>query len=111
MLLSILSVVLNIGFFIVLNADLYTDRAAMPDGQIREWQRSPADRLNISDQPLLLYLYIAFAVISIVTALLVLFGVKNSIIKVVRTGSFIASAIMFVIIMIVTSNTHSHYTY
>ena len=51
MLLSILSILLNIAYVVVLNISFYTDRAPMPTGQFREWQRSPVDRLSIADRP------------------------------------------------------------
>ena len=79
-LLHIVAVVVNAVFYLVLRADLYTDRAVMPDGMVRQWQRSPIDRLYISDQPVLLYLV-----------------------------STIASAAMFIIIMLVTCNLHVNY--
>ena len=109
MLLSICSIIVNVVFFIVLNVDMYTDRAMMPNGQVKEWHRSPVTRLNISGQSYLLTFQIILAVISVITSLLILFGLKTNIIKWAQRISTAASAIMFVIIMIVTSNSHVNY--
>ena len=109
MVISIISIVANIVFFVVLNLEIYTDRAPMPDGSIREWSRSPVARLGIADQSYLFYLQIAIAAVSIVTGILVLIGVKNNIVRIIQIVSSIASLIMFIIIMIVTGNTHVKY--
>ncbi len=109
MLLSILSIVANILFFVVLNLSLYTDRAMMPGGQIRQWQRSPIDRLRISDQQALLYLQVLFAAVSVVCSVLVLCGVKNSVVKKLRLIGTIASAAVFLAIMILTGAAQPRY--
>ncbi len=109
MLMTILSIIVNIAYFVVLNLNIYTDRAMMPTGEIREWQRSPIARLNIADQSFLLYLQIVLAAVSIITSILFLLGVRSSIIKTIQLVSVIGSTIVFVIIMIVTSNSHAKY--
>ena len=109
MLMTILSIIANIAYFVVLNLNIYTDRAMMPTGEIREWHRSPVTRLNIADQSFLIYLQIVFAAVSIMTSVLFLFGVRSSIIKIIQLVSTIGSTIMFIIIMIVTSNLHAKY--
>ena len=109
MLMTILSIILNILYFVVLNINIYTDRAMMPTGEIREWHRSPVTRLNIADQSFLIYLQIVFAAVSIITSVLFLFGVRNNIIKIIQLVSTIGSTIVFIIIMIVTSNLHAKY--
>ena len=109
MLLSIISIIINIIFYIILNINLYTDRALMPDGGMREWQRSPISRLQLADQGTLLYLQLAFAAVSMITSVLILLGAKNSIIRVVQLVSTAASIVMFIMIMIVTSNSHAKY--
>lgn len=109
MLITILSIILNIAYFVVLNLNIYTDRAMMPTGEIREWHRSPVTRLNIADQSFLIYLQIVFAAVSIITSVLFLFGVRNNIIKIIQLVSTIGSTIVFIIIMIVTSNLHAKY--
>ena len=110
MLMNILSIILNVVFFIVLNTQIYTDRAKMPTGEVREWRRSPVDRLNIADQSFLFYLQIAFAVVSIISAVLLLFGIPSSIVKKIRLIAAIGSAVMFIIIMIMTSNANVKYS-
>lgn len=107
--IAILSIIVNIVYFVVLNMDLYTDRAFMPNGEVREWHRSPIARLNISDQTFLLYLQIILAVVSVITSVLVLFGVRNSVIKMLQLVSTLGSTVVFIIIMIVTSNSHAKY--
>jgi hypothetical protein len=109
MLMSILFIIINIAYFVVLNIIIYTDRAMMQTGEIREWHRSPIARLNIADQSFLIYLQIVFAAVSIITSVLFLFGVRNNIIKIIQLVSTIGSTIVFIIIMIVTSNLHAKY--
>ncbi|MBR0461835.1 MAG: hypothetical protein IJJ00_03860 [Erysipelotrichaceae bacterium] len=109
MLLNIISIIINFIYYVVLNAKLYTDRAVLPDGEMHHWQRSPIDRLYAADMPVLLYLQLAFIVISIVSALLLLFSVKNSTIKTVSLISTAASTVMFIIIMIFSAGIHVHY--
>ena len=109
MLMTVLSIIANITFFVVLNMNIYTDRAIMPTGEIREWHRSPIARLSIADQSFLIYLQIVFAAVSIITSVLFLFGVRNNIIKIIQLVSTIGSTIMFIIIMIITSNSHAKY--
>ena len=109
MLLSILSILLNIAYVVVLNISFYTDRASMPTGQFREWHRSPVDRLSIADQSWLFYLQIVLAAVSVITSVLRLFGVRGRALNKVQLISTIASTIVFIIIMIVTSNAHAKY--
>ena len=109
MLMSILSIIVNIAYFVVLNMNIYTDRAMMPTGEIREWHRSPIARLNIADQSLLFYLQMILAVVSIITSVLFLFGVRGRMIRTIQLVSIIGSTIVFIIIMIVTSNSHAKY--
>ena len=109
MLMAILSIIVNIAYFVVLNMNIYTDRAMLPNGKVREWRRSPITRLNIADQSFLIYLQIIFAAVSIITSVLFLFGVRNSIIRTIQLVSAIGSTIVFIIIMIVTSDLHANY--
>ncbi|MBQ4249296.1 MAG: hypothetical protein II705_04535 [Clostridia bacterium] len=109
MLITVLSIIVNIAYFAVLNMNIYTDRAIMPTGEVREWHRSPITRLNIADQSFLIYLQIVLAAVSIVTSVLFLFGVRQSIIRRIQRISAIGSTIMFIIIMIVTSDSHARY--
>ena len=107
--MSILSIIVNIAYFVILNTALYTDRAKMPTGEIREWHRSPVARLSISDQSFLYYLQIVLAAVSIITSVLLLLGVRSNIIKTIQLVCTIGSTVMFVIIMIVTANSHVTY--
>ena len=109
MLMTILSIIANIAYFVVLNLNIYTDRAMMPNGEVREWHRSPITRLNIADQSFLIYLQIVLAAVSMITSLLVLFGVRSSIVKTIQLVSLIGSTIVFIIIMIVSSDSHAKY--
>ena len=109
MLITILSIILNIAYFVVLNINIYTDRTMMPTGEIREWHRSPAARLNIADQSFLIYLQIVLAAVSIMASVLFLFGVRSRTIRTIQWVSVIGSTIVFIIIMIVTSNSHAKY--
>ncbi len=109
MLMTILSIIVNIAFFVVLNMNIYTDRAMMPNGEIRKWHRSPITRLNIGGQSFLIYLQILLAAASVVSSVLFLFNVRSSMIKTIQLVSTIGSAIVFIIIMIVTANSHVHY--
>lgn len=108
--LNIFSIIANIVIFIVLRLKLYTDRAVLPTGETREWHRSPIDRLYISDRPVLFYLQIIFIVVSIITNILPVLGIRNKMVRNIQIISTIASAILFIIIMIVTSNTHVKYS-
>ncbi len=109
MLMPILSIIVNIVYFVVLNIEIYTDRAMMPTGEVREWHRSPVARLSISDQSFLYYLQIVLAAVSIITSVLLLLGVRSNIIKTIQLVCTIGSTVMFVIIMIVTANSHATY--
>jgi len=109
MLMTILSIIANIAYFVVLNLNFYTDRAMMPTGEVREWQRSPITRLSIADQSFLIYLQIVLAAVSVITSVLFLFGIRNRMIRTIQLVSVIGSTIVFIIIMIVTSNSHAKY--
>lgn len=109
MLMAILSIIANITYFVVLNLNIYTDRAMMPNGEVREWHRNPITRLNIADQSFLIYLQIVLAAVSMITSLLFLFGVRSSIVKTIQLVSIIGSTIVFIIIMIVCSDSHAKY--
>ncbi len=109
MLMAILSIIANISYFVVLNLNIYTDRAMMPNGEVREWHRSPITRLNIADQSFLIYLQIVLAAVSMITSLLFLLGVRSSIVKTIQLVSIIGSTIVFIIIMIVSSDSHAKY--
>ena len=50
-----------------------------------------------------------FAVICIITSLLIIFGVKNMVIRKIQLISMIASTVMFAVIMFVSGNTFVNY--
>ena len=107
--MNILSIIVNIAYFAVLNAELYTDTAVMPAGTIREWHRSPVTRLYLSDQQYLFYVWMAFAAVSIITSILLLLKVRSSVIKTIWLISTSGSTVLFVMIMIVTAGSNAHY--
>ena len=109
MLMTILSIIANIAYFVVLNMNIYTDRAMMPTGEVREWHRSPIARLNIAGQSFLLYLQIVLAAVSIITSVLFLLKIRTSMIRTIQLVSTIGSTIVFIIIMIATSDSHAKY--
>ena len=109
MMMAILSMIANAAYLVILNIAFYTDRVKMPTGEIREWHRSPVTRLNLSGQSFLFYLQIVLAAVSILTSVLLMLGVRSSIIKTIQLVSMIGSTVIFVIIMIVTANSHVHY--
>ncbi|MBR2548709.1 MAG: hypothetical protein K6E72_04210 [Saccharofermentans sp.] len=109
MVLSIISIIVNVLIFVVMNLNLYTDRAVMSDGLEREWQRSPLESLNTADKTWLFYIQIIVSAISIITSILLLAGVKNNVVKTIQMISTAASVIVFVIIMVVATTTHPKY--
>ena len=104
MLITILSIIANITYFVVLNINIYTDQVMMTTGEIQEWHRSLIARLSIADQSFLLCLQIVLAAVSIITSVLYLFGVRSRMIRTIQLVSLTGSAIVFIIIMIVTKN-------
>ena len=109
MILSFISIVANIAFFIVLRLNLFTDKAHMADGTVKTYHKSPISRLEVADKSGLFYLYIFFAAVSIITGILYLAGVKNSVIKISQIIALACSAVMFIIIMVTAANTHPRY--
>ena len=77
MLTGLITIIVSTVYYAVLNANLYTDRARMPNGEVSVRQQSPIDRLYAADLSALLYLQLVFAAISVITGILTLFGVKN----------------------------------
>jgi hypothetical protein len=109
MLTNVLSILANAAFLVVLNLDLFTDRYVLP-GEIRKIKHlSAIDRLAICDRRELLHFQLAAAIVSVILSVVLLFGVKNSTVRVVRLISTVCSAVLFVIIMIVAGSTHGKY--
>lgn len=109
MIISFISFISSAVFWFVLNCQIYTDRAMMPNGQIREWHRSPISRLNIADQTWLVYLQLAAIAVSVISSTAILAGLKNSTVRIIQIVSAGLSVAVFIIIMIVTANTHAKY--
>lgn len=109
MLLSIISIAVNVAYYLIMNLEIYTDRAMMANGQVREWKRSRISRLRMAEKTWMLYAWVAFAVMAVVTSLLTVFGVDNTVIKKAQLISTIASTAMFAVIMIFTGNSFAHY--
>ena len=109
MLSGLISIIVSIVYYAVLNVDLYTDRARMPNGEVSVRQQSPIDRLYAADLSALLYLQLVFAAVSVITGILTLFGVRTRVVRPVQQISTIASTVMFVVILIITGSTHPNY--
>ena len=109
MLMSIVSFIADILIFVVLNIEMYTDRAKMPDGQTKVWRRSPVGRLHAVGMDWMLYIQIFFAAVSVISSLLILFGISGEAVRKIRLISLIASVSVFVIIMIVTGVAQARY--
>ena len=107
--LGIISLIADIVFLITLRIDIYTDRANMPDGTVKEWQWSPSDRLDAGGRHELIYVQLFFAAVSIITSILLVFGVRNSYVRIVQLISTAVSVVMFIIIMIIGGKTHPRY--
>ena len=107
--LYIVSIIVNIVYFVILRADIYLDRYYLPNDEMREKKLSPMDRLYHADLSWLFYLELLFMAVSIITSILLLFGVKNSIIRITQIVSTVASTVMFIVIMIVSGNIHLKY--
>ncbi len=109
MLQSVVTVFLNAVFMIVLHLKLYSDRFVLPGEAARTWRRSPVESLQTADMPALLILQYVFVIVSVVSAVLVLFGVKSRTVRIVRLASAVGSAVMFVLIMIVSASVRPRY--
>ncbi len=109
MLLKILSILANIAYTVVLRLKLYTDKAMMPDGELHKWRRSPIDRLDMAGHSGLAYAQLFLAAVSVVSAALLLFGVKGRALRAVWLASTAASTLLFLILMLVTGGIHAAY--
>ena len=106
---GIISILADTAFFFVMRMDLYTDHYHLPDGEMREHRRSPISSLNHADMNWLYYVEILLMVVSIVTSILMLLGIKNGVVKIIQVISTVASVIMFVVILYVAGNVHLKY--
>ena len=109
MLKGLLSIIANGAYILLLYIPFYTDRAHMPDGTVRTWKRSPVTRLAQADENWLFSLQLILSAVSVISSVLVMFGVKNAIVKAVQTISLIASTAMFIAIIVITFNIHAKY--
>ena len=107
--LSIVSIIVNIVYFVILRTDIYLDRYHLPNGETGEHKRSPMNSLYHADMNWIFYLELLFMAVSIITSILLLFGVKNSIIKITQIVSTVASTVMFIVIMVISGNIHLKY--
>lgn len=101
-LIYIISIIANAVYFSILKMDLYTDRYHLPDGEMGVHMRSPIESLYTADNPVLLYLQILAMIISTAAALLLIFGVKRRIVKIVWVCGMIASTAIFIMILVYT---------
>ena len=106
---GVTTIIANIVFFIVLRMEIYTDRAHMADGSIHVYHKSPLDRLEVADRRELYTLQLMFMVISCITGILLICGVKNNLVRIVQLVSSAASIVMFIAIMIISRGIHPRY--
>ena len=106
---GIISIIADAAFFFVMRIDLYTDRYHLPDGKMGEHRRSMVSSLFHADMNWLYYVEILFMAVSIVTSILLMLGLKNSIVKIIQIVSTVASAVLFIVIWCVASKVHLKY--
>ncbi|MBR5419862.1 MAG: hypothetical protein IK115_01795 [Lachnospiraceae bacterium] len=106
---GIISIIANVVFFIVLRLDLYTDHAVLGDGETHTWHRSPLDRMYTAGSNTLVDLQFFFAIVSVISSILLMFGVKNNIVRIVQLISTLASLILFICMMIYAGHVHPKY--
>ena len=106
---NIVPILVNIVYLIILNIKLYTDHAIMPDGDEQFWQRSAIDRLDVADKRILLYLFILGAVVSCISSIMLMLGIKNNVVRIIQLISTIVSTTMFIIVLLVANATHPKY--
>lgn len=109
MVLSIISIIANITFNIIIFLKLFTARVHMPDGGLSIYHLSALDKLNAADLTILVYLQILISMVAVILSIFVLGKVKADIMKKPQIISFIASVVMFIVLMIVTILIHPKY--
>ena len=72
-------------------------------------QRSPLESLSHADKTWLADLEFIFMFVSIVTSVLMFFGVKNNIVRTVQIAATAASTVGFIIIMICAGSVRLKY--
>lgn len=109
MVLSIISIIANITFNIIIFLKLFTARVHMPDGGFSVYHLSALDKLNAAELTILVYLQILISMVAVILSIFVLGKVKADIMKKPQIISFIASVVMFIVLMIVTILIHPKY--
>ena len=104
--LYVISIIVNPVYFFILQKEIYTDQAYLPDGSMLVKRRSPVESLYHVDKSWLFSLELLFMVVSIVTSILMLFGVKKKFIKIAQIVSTVASTVIFIVIMIISGDVH-----
>ena len=107
--LSAIAVIANVVYYFVLKTKLYTDQYYLPDEQLHTWQRSPADTLYSANLQGLLYWQMNLAIVSVIASVLVLCGVKIKAVQIIQIVSIIASAVLFVTILVIAGGVHLTY--
>ena len=107
---SIISIIANIVYYVFLQIDLFTDRYYLPGSEEPAVNhRNAIDSLFHANMNGLLDLEMLFIVVSVVTGIILLLGVKKNIVRIIWCISTIASTVMFIIIMIAAANVHLTY--
>ena len=106
--LSILSVIANIMYFVVLRMELYTRTATFPSGQ-RTYHYSPLDMLYHAGNTGLKDFQFVFSVISVILVTLLIVGIKNRYVKIAWIISTAASTILFIAILVYAGSVHLTY--
>ena len=104
--LYVISIIVNPIYFFILQMELYTDYGRLPDGEMLVNRRSPIESLYHADMSGLFTLELFFMAVSVVSSILMLFGVKNRIAKIVQIVSTVASTVNFIIILAVSGSVH-----
>ena len=107
--LYIISIVVNPVYFMILRTDLYTDVYHLPDGETGVNHRSPIESLSHADMYGLFKLELFFMAVSVITSVLMLFGIKNNIVKIAQIVSTVGSTVMFIVILIISGNVRLRY--
>ena len=107
--MSAIAVIANVVYYSVLKTKLYTDHYYLPDEQLHTWQRIPADTLYSANLQGLLSWQMALAIVSVIVSILVLCGVKIKAVQIIQIVSIIASAVLFVTILVIAGGVHLTY--
>lgn len=106
---SIISIIANIAFNVIIFLKLFKDRVHMPDGGVNVYHLSALDKLNAAELTVLVYLQILISMVAVIFSIFVLSKFKIDVMKKPQIISFIASVVMFVVLMIVAVLIHPKY--